>query len=72
MKISKFKNQFAEGFSFSKSVLKEVHHLKFPTKSETASYLVVVLLMAMFCATLFFIIDMFSYKIVNKIIAIFL
>ena len=54
--------------NFIKGGVNEVQYLKFPSKKETFTYLIIVLLMAFFCSILFFSIDGLSYKIINFII----
>jgi len=57
--------------AFFKSVTKEVKYLKLPTKGETLVYLIIVLIMALICSMLFFVMDKLAYKIITKILLYF-
>ncbi len=52
-----------------RAIIAEAKKLKFPKKTETLFYLMVVVLMAIFCSIMFFIIDSISFKFIKKLIA---
>lgn len=56
---------------FTKGVMKEFKNLKFPSRLETMLYLVIVLVIAVIAATIFFIVDQLAYKFVRAIMIFF-
>lgn len=69
---AKISAKFSNLVIFIKSVLKEFKNLKIPTRAETMAYLVIVLIMAVICATIFFIIDGLSSSLIRKIMIWFI
>lgn len=67
----KLLDKFAKLKAFVRSVAREFKNLKVPTKLETMFYLIVVLIMALISSIIFFVIDYFSFKIIDKITAFF-
>lgn len=57
--------------TFFKDVLKELPKLKLPKRKETITYLIIVVIIALFSSLMFFGIDFFSFKIIKKIIHLF-
>lgn len=57
--------------TFFKDVLKELPKLKLPKRKETITYLIIVVIIALFSSLMFFGIDFLSFKIIKKIIHLF-
>lgn len=69
--INKIFNFFKETKDFVLATVKEFKRLKIPTKAETLSYLIVVLLITFVSSIIFFAIDNISHKIITFILSFF-
>jgi len=67
----KMMSKITSWVDFFKSVLREIPHLKLPTKAETLAYLVIVLIMAFITSLMFFTVDTLAYKLVSKFLLFF-
>ena len=65
------KSKLTEIKQFWRGVAGEVKNLRIPAMPETVSYLITVLLLALFCSLLFFSIDYLAVKVIGKVIQYF-